>query len=99
MTFIFLSIGLIVGVAVGVYIGKRWSINRLKEENEGLTAELEVERKNFSILMNLYKQAKFEAYKEFAERVKEEAVKTYYGELVFTEDDVDNILKEMGCGE
>ena len=40
---------------------------------------------------------KLEGCREFAERLKEEAVKTYYGELVFTEDDFDNLLKEMGC--
>lgn len=64
-------------------------INRLNEENEGLTAELEEERKNFSILMNLYKQAKSEAYKEFAELCKKE-VPPYSRAII------DNLLKEMG---
>lgn len=57
---------------------------RLYIENMQATREFQIE------------QAKSEARKEFAERLKEEAVKTYYGELVFTEDDFDNLLKEMG---
>ena len=40
------------------------------------------------------KTAKSESRKEFAERLKEE-MRKYCGDI--TEDDIDNLLKEMGC--
>lgn len=80
-------------------------INRLKaeldesrEKNAGLALALlhEVVNEDEQLRNEITKVAKSEARKEFVERLKEEAVKTYYGELVFTEDDIDNLLKEMG---
>lgn len=72
-------------------------INRLKAENARLKQERDEEHDNCNHYARMCVKAKSEARKEFAERLKEKAVKTYYGELVFTEDDIDNLLKEMGC--
>ena len=44
------------------------------------------------------KQAKFEAYKEFAERLKEQAYINNYCDLVVNEESIDNLLKELTEG-
>lgn len=67
-----------------------------KAEKERLKQERDKEHDNCNHYARMCVKAKSEARKEFAERLKEKAVKTYYGELVFTEDDIDNLLKEMG---
>ena len=69
-------------------------INRLQSENERLT----------HITRNLIGEIKAEAYKEFAERVKEfmhnkfKALDEYEFEYI-TERDIDNLVKERACDD
>ena len=70
-------------------------INRLQGENERLKQI--IEDKGGLILTET---AKAEAYKEFAERLKERAIQTsfdpIYGSIMTVDvDDVDNLLKEL----
>ena len=87
-------------------------INRLEEENESLnnTLQREYQAHNEYIfntmvenkrLKNNLKTAKAEAYKEFAERLKNKLTscsKTIDGEseYLISDFDIDNLLKEMG---
>ena len=70
-------------------------INRLQAENERLKKLLEQCEDNGEYWESKYKTAKAEAYKEFAERLKNEIYQTFFGEPVITEEDIDNLLKEM----
>ena len=76
----------------------------LRRANEiGMELQTEIERlkiveNGFIELQKLYRTAKAEAYKEFAERLKEklfEPVETWLTSDVVREGDIDNLLKEM----
>lgn len=77
-------------------------VNKLNAENMLTMSERNAFRNSFYELSKQLKTAKSEAVKEFAERVKKEAVtRLYYGtnlELEETEcvevEDIDNLLKE-----
>ena len=72
-------------------------INRQKAEIERLEIALSNEEAQSRVMGRLYKQAKSEAIKEFAERLK--AISHPYGntQMVF-ELQIDNLVNEM-CGE
>ena len=70
-------------------------INRQKAEIEMLREGIRFERERVNAIPNLIKNAKPEAIKEFAERLKERVVSKYdYTDIrVFKE--LDNLVKEM----
>lgn len=86
-------------------------INRLQEDKQNLEIELqamrnaangfkaEVERlKKFALIRafdRFQKEAKTEAYKEFAERLKESSIATFSWNGIVMVDDIDNLLKEL----
>ena len=74
-------------------------INSLKAEIEKLKKEVSVARDAYISIQDRYEHTKTEAYKEFAERLKEKSFKTIrnYG---LTKDvvevcDIDNLVKDM----
>ena len=77
-------------------------IERLTPENERLYGKVEELSLVLSDTVKIrYKEAKSEALKEFSERLKEKATipfgNLYVKRVLIT--DIDNLLKEMGCGE
>ena len=70
-------------------------INRLQAENKRL-------KKGWKADIQLTAEAKAEAYKEFAERLKENKEVLFFGESGYhyriTDKQIDNLLKEM-CGD
>ena len=65
-------------------------INRLQAENE----RLKIVENGFIELQKLYRTAKTEAYKEFAERLKKQQYLSIVNMVVSTKD-IDNLLKEL----
>lgn len=73
-------------------------IAELKEKNAGLALSLlyEVVNKDEQLRNEITKVAKSEARKEFAERLKERLLKGSVGYCIEIENDIDDVLKEMG---
>ena len=70
-------------------------INRQKVEIERLKKEVSVPRDAYISIQDRYEHTKAEAYKEFAERLKENTITKFdWNEYVEIEE-VDNLLKEM----
>lgn len=77
-------------------------IERLKEENKILDLNRRMALLEKEPLYDKIKTSKSEAYKEFVTKAEEKAtnLKGCTGtEVVFTVDDLYDLLKEMGCGE
>ena len=77
--------------AIEIITRQQAEIERLKKSNE-----------MFTDIGKMYSEIKSEAYKEFAERLKEKSSSRFdYSELVFeiSEYDIDNLVKEMVCDD
>lgn len=77
-------------------------IKRLKEENKILDLNRRMALLEKEPLYDKIKTSKSEAYKEFVTKAEEKATKLKDctgTEVVFTVDDIYDLLKEMGCGE
>ena len=70
-------------------------INRQEAEIEQLAKEKENLAYSFANAVGQKMTAKAEAYKEFAERLKEIAYLNSEGEIIVFGEDIDNLLKEM----
>jgi len=68
-------------------------ISEQKAENERLKANLNIELENFATEYD--NKIKAEAYKEFAERLKEKT--KWLFSSVSINKEIDNLLKELGC--
>jgi hypothetical protein len=72
-------------------------INRLQAENESKQATID----SFTDIGKLYSEIKAEAYKEFADRLKNEMKICLYGNYIsqplkrMVVEDIDNLLKEL----
>jgi hypothetical protein len=72
-------------------------INRLEAENEDIKFLYENLKEEHLEIIKAIKHTKAEAYKEFAERVKEKAVPHYFDNCNYAVEieQIDNLLKEL----
>lgn len=78
----------------------RCPYNRQQAEVERLRKLISAVKKDLDIAISAYDkeiaEAKTEAIKEFAERLKEQATSTFYEEHKYVDtEDIDNLVKEM----
>jgi hypothetical protein len=66
-------------------------IERLKEDNEIKSSK----RANIFEIVNAFERGKAEAYKEFAERLKENSIATFSFKGVVMVEEIDDLLKEL----
>ena len=69
-------------------------LEQAEAENERLKEEIELLHSDYTYKL-VKKKAKAEAYKEFAERLKETAYHNDAGDYIIFDVDIDNLLKEL----
>ena len=77
----------------------RCPVGIMKKENKRLKAEIRNTDNHLVLLDRPLIEVKSEAYKEFAERLKEKATNSFYEERKYVDtEDIDNLLKELTEG-
>ena len=90
------------------FYAKKSNVERLEMEKAQLESDISNALCNLDTIEALYENARAEAIKEFVDKLKEKAVdvgicdaqgNSFGGATVVFVGDIDNLVKEMGCGE